>query len=151
MSWDNYFMRMAKDAATRATCDRASVGAVIVDPEDHQTLVTGYNGAPRKLPHCDEEGHLLINNHCVRVVHAEINAICQAARRGIALKGATLYIAGYFPCLNCMKAIIQAGIKKVVYEKEFHSPEYEIEFNIAKSFAEKSGIELICLNPQKRD
>jgi len=146
-SWDQYFIDIAKVVASRATCNRATVGAVVVDPEDHQILVSGYNGSPRKLDHCDEVGHLMQENHCRRVVHAEINAICQAARRGISLKGSVIYITGYFPCLNCMKAIIQAGIKEVVYEKEYHSAEYQWEFNIAKSFAQEVGIELQCLNP----
>jgi dCMP deaminase len=128
-SWDEYFMELANAAAKRATCDRGRSGCVIV--KDKQVLVTGYVGSPIGLPHCDEVGHLFkktfhedetITTHCVRTVHAEQNAICQAARRGIALDGATLYCR-MTPCRVCAMLIINCGIKRVVCEKKYHAGE----------------------------
>ncbi|MFV0500985.1 MAG: deoxycytidylate deaminase [Bacteroidales bacterium] len=126
-SWDEYFMELANAAAKRATCDRGRSGCVIV--KDKQILVTGYVGAPTGLPHCDEVGHLFKKTihedgsetmHCVRTVHAEQNAICQAAKRGIALEGATLYCR-MTPCRVCAMLIINCGIKRVVCEKKYHA------------------------------
>lgn len=125
-SWDEYFMEMANTVSKRATCDRGRSGCVIV--KDRQILVTGYVGSPAGLPHCDEVGHLFhqtidadgtVSNHCVRTVHAEQNAICQAARRGIALDGATLYCR-MTPCRTCAMLIINCGIKRVVCERKYH-------------------------------
>ncbi|MCR5423274.1 MAG: cytidine/deoxycytidylate deaminase family protein [Bacteroidales bacterium] len=126
-TWDEYFMELANTASKRATCDRGRSGCVIV--KDKQLLVTGYVGSPAGLPHCDEVGHLFrqtidadgkISTHCVRTVHAEQNAICQAARRGIALDGATLYCR-MTPCRTCAMLIINCGIKRVVCERKYHS------------------------------
>lgn len=126
-SWDEYFMELANTASKRATCDRGRSGCVIV--KDRQLLVTGYVGSPSGLPHCDDVGHLFrqtieadgrITNHCVRTVHAEQNAICQAARRGIALEGATLYCR-MTPCRTCAMLIINCGIKRVVCERKYHA------------------------------
>ena len=126
-SWDEYFMELANTASKRATCDRGRSGCVIV--KDKQLLVTGYVGSPSGLPHCDDVGHLFrqtidadghISNHCVRTVHAEQNAICQAARRGIALDGATLYCR-MTPCRTCAMLIINCGIKRVVCERKYHA------------------------------
>ncbi len=126
-SWDEYFMELANAASKRATCDRGRSGCVIV--KDRQLLVTGYVGSPSGLPHCDEVGHLFhkmihengeITTHCVRTVHAEQNAICQAAKRGIALDGATLYCR-MTPCRTCAMLIINCGIKRVVCERKYHS------------------------------
>lgn len=125
-SWDEYFMELARTAAKRATCNRGRSGCVIV--KDKQLLVTGYVGSPAGLPHCDEVGHLLrktveadgsMSTHCVRTVHAEQNAICQAARRGIALDGATLYCR-MTPCRTCAMLIINCGIHRVVCEYKYH-------------------------------
>lgn len=126
-SWDEYFMELANAAARRATCDRGRSGCVIV--RDKQLLVTGYVGSPRGLPHCDDVGHLMkkvyhedghVTQHCVRTVHAEQNAICQAARRGIALDGSTLYCK-MTPCRTCAMLIINCGIERVVCEKKYHA------------------------------
>ena len=87
--WDEYFISIAREVARRATCPRASVGAVIV--KNNRILSTGYNGAPAGKPHCSDVGCFLVNNHCTRAVHAESNAIAQAAKHGIPLEGATLY------------------------------------------------------------
>ena len=126
-SWDEYFMELANTVSKRATCDRGRSGCVIV--KDRQLLVSGYVGSPSGLPHCDEVGHLFrksidedgnITTHCVRTVHAEQNAICQAARRGIALDGATLYCR-MTPCRTCAMLIINCGIKRVVCERKYHA------------------------------
>src|SRR6478752_7299854 len=89
-SWDVYFMRIARDVATRATCDRKLVGAVIV--RDKNILATGYNGSIRGLGHCDDEGHMMEEGHCVRTIHAEANAVIQAAKNGIRIEAATIYV-----------------------------------------------------------
>lgn len=126
-SWDEYFLKLADTVASRATCDRGRSGCVIV--KDRQILVTGYVGSPRGLAHCDEIGHLLkkvihedgsITQHCVRTVHAEQNAITQAARRGIALEGSTLYCR-MTPCRTCAMLIINCGIERVVCERKYHA------------------------------
>jgi dCMP deaminase len=126
-SWDEYFMQIADKVASRATCNRGRSGCVIV--REKQILVTGYVGSPVGLPHCDEIGHQMkqlihedgkITQHCVRTVHAEQNAICQAARLGIALEGATLYCR-MTPCRTCAMLIINCGIKRVVCEKKYHA------------------------------
>ena len=126
-SWDEYFMEVCGAIAKRATCDRGRSGCVIA--RDHQILATGYVGAPAGLPHCDEIGHQLrkmlhedgsISQHCVRTVHAEQNAICQAAKRGVAIDGATLYCR-MTPCRTCAMMIINCGIKRVVAERRYHA------------------------------
>jgi dCMP deaminase len=125
-SWDEYFMEVCRAIAKRATCDRGRSGCVIA--RDHQVLATGYVGAPAGLPHCDEAGHQLkqlmhedgtVTKHCVRTVHAEQNAICQAARRGIGIQGATLYCR-MTPCRTCAMMIINCGIVRVVCERKYH-------------------------------
>lgn len=142
-SWDEYFMDLANTAARRATCDRGRSGCVIV--RDKQLLVTGYVGSPMGLPHCDEEGHLFkkvihedghITNHCVRTVHAEQNAITQAARRGIALDRSTLYCK-MTPCRTCAMLIINCGIVRVVCEKKYHAG------GESEQMFKDAGIELI--------
>ncbi len=126
-SWDEYFMEIARAVATRATCDRGRSGCVI--SRDKQILVTGYVGAPKGLPHCDEVGHQMkstthedghVTQHCVRTTHAEQNAIVQAAKLGVAIDAATLYCK-MTPCTVCAKMIINAGIKRIVCEKRYHA------------------------------
>lgn len=128
-SWDEYFMEVANAISKRATCDRGRSGCVIA--KDRQILVTGYVGSPRGLPHCDEVGHQMkkmmhedgsTTQHCVRTVHAEQNAISQAARRGISIDGATLYCR-MTPCRTCAMLIINCGIVRVVCEKKYHAGE----------------------------
>jgi dCMP deaminase len=111
-SWDDYFMGITFQVALRSTCDRARVGSIIV--KERRILTTGYNGSPAGLPHCDEVGHLMIDNHCVRTLHAEQNAIIQAALHGVSVEGGTIYVT-HQPCLTCAKMIINAGIRRVVY------------------------------------
>lgn len=105
-------MNIAKEVATRSTCDRKHVGAVVV--RDKSILATGYNGSVRGLGHCDDEGHLMEDGHCVRTVHAEANAIVQAARNGMRIDGASIYVTAS-PCWGCFRLIANAGIVKVVF------------------------------------
>lgn len=147
-SWDEYFMEIARTVASRATCNRGRSGCVIA--KDKQILVTGYVGSPRGLPHCDEVGHQMKKivdengketQHCVRTVHAEQNAICQAARLGIPLEGSTIYCK-MTPCRTCAMMIINCGIKRVVCEKRYHAgAESEQMFKDTK-------IELITFNDE---
>jgi len=118
-SWDDYFMSLARVVATRATCNRLYAGAVLV--KDHRIVSTGYNGAPPALGHCDEDGHLLEDGHCVRTIHAEHNALLQAAIiGGASTKGATLYTL-YSPCIHCAKYVAAAGIKRIVIGKMYRN------------------------------
>lgn len=111
-SWDKYFMDIARQVATRATCDRKHVGALVV--RDRIILSTGYNGSIRGLPHCDEVGHLMENGHCVATVHAEANAIIQAAKNGVGIDGATIYTTAS-PCWPCFKLIANGGVIRIVF------------------------------------
>ena len=125
-TWDEYFMKVCDAIAERATCDRGKSGCVIA--KDNQILVTGYVGSPHGLPHCDEVGHLLkktihedgtATQHCVRTVHAEQNAICQAAKKGISINGATVYCK-MTPCRTCAMLLINCGIKRIVCNNHYH-------------------------------
>lgn len=137
-SWDEYFMKLADTVAKRATCNRGRSGCVIV--RDKQILVTGYVGSPKGLEHCDDVGHLMkqvthedgsVSSHCVRTVHAEQNAICQAARLGISLTESTIYCR-MTPCRTCAMLIINCGIERVICEKKYHAgSESEKMFNQA--------------------
>jgi dCMP deaminase len=137
-SWDEYFIEIAHTVSKRATCDRGRSGCVIA--RDRQLLVSGYVGSPVGLPHCDEVGHQMkkmmheddsITQHCVRTVHAEQNAICQAAKLGISLQNATLYCR-MTPCRTCAMLIINCGIVRVVCEMKYHAgTESEEMFRIA--------------------
>ncbi|HET9155986.1 MAG TPA: cytidine/deoxycytidylate deaminase family protein [Myxococcaceae bacterium] len=118
-SWDQYFMDIATQVATRATCDRKHVGAVVV--RDRTILSTGYNGSIRGMPHCDEVGHMMENGHCVATVHAEANAILQAAKNGVRIDGATLYTTAS-PCWPCFKLIANSGCVRIVYGEFYRDP-----------------------------
>ena len=111
-SWDDYFMNIAKVVASRATCDRKFVGAVIV--RDKTILSTGYNGSIRGMPHCSEQGHMMEDGHCVATIHAESNAILQAAKNGVNIDGATCYVTAS-PCWSCFKQIANTGLRRIVY------------------------------------
>lgn len=126
-SWDEYFMEVMEAISKRATCDRGKSGCVIV--KDRQILVTGYVGSPTGLPHCDDVGHEFkkmldedgtVSQHCVRTVHAEQNAICQAAKRGVSIDGATVYCR-MTPCRTCAMLLINCGIKRIVCERKYHT------------------------------
>lgn len=140
--WHSYFMDIAQVVATRATCDRKHVGAVLV--KDRQIIATGYNGSIPGTEHCDDAGHLMEHDHCVRTVHAEVNAVAQAAREGHATKGTTLY-CNTFPCWPCFKVIASAGVRAIIYDHKYRmDPKVE-------EFAKKAGIHLFCLEDQERD
>lgn len=147
-SWDQYFMDIARMVGTRATCDRGRSGCVIA--RDKQILTTGYVGSPPGIPHCDEVGHEMMTavqedgtetKHCVRTTHAEQNALIQAAKVGLSLKGATLY-SKMAPCYVCAKLIITAGIVRVVSEKDYHGA------NRSKDIFKEAGVELVILNSE---
>ncbi|MCU0609001.1 MAG: dCMP deaminase family protein [Chitinispirillaceae bacterium] len=131
-SWDEYFMRIAVQAGTRSTCDRKHVGAVIV--RDKTILSTGYNGSIRGMPHCDDRGHMMEDSHCVATVHAEANAIIQAAKHGTSINGADIYVTAS-PCWNCFKLIANSGIRRIFFH-EFYRDERIL------AIAPQAGIEL---------
>ncbi len=154
-SWDDYFLEIANTVSKRATCDRGRSGCVIV--REKQILVTGYVGSPIGLPHCDDVGHQFkkllhedgtISNHCVRTVHAEQNAICQAAKLGISLNNSTLYCR-MTPCRTCAMLIINCGIKRVVCEKKYHAGK-ESEEMFAQSGVELEFVSTEILNYEKQ-
>src|SRR3989338_3184231 len=136
-SWDEYFLEIAKVVATRSTCDRANVGAVIA--KNKVILSTGYNGAPRGLPHCDDVGHEIVDGHCIRTIHAEANAIAQAARNGTAIEGATIYLT-VSPCYDCFKMMVNAGIQGVVYN-QFYSSRYGLSKAVL-DLSKKTGVKI---------
>lgn len=133
---DHYFLEVARVVATRATCDRAHIGTVLV--KDKYIISSGYNGAPHGLSHCDQVGHLMENGHCVRTTHAEQNAIIQAAVHGSSTKGATLY-STHSPCKICAKIILNAHIRRVVVS-EFYRDDM-----VAAMFQE-AGVEFTILS-----
>ena len=134
--WHEYFMQMARHVASRATCDRKHVGAVIV--RDKTVLSTGYNGSIRGYAHCDDVGHMMDNGHCVGTVHAEANAIIQAAKNGVCIDGAELYTTAS-PCWFCFQLIANAGIRRVFYG-EFYRDARSLEV------AGRIGLELVDLS-----
>lgn len=147
-TWDEYFMDVAKVVGTRGTCDRGRNGCVIV--KDKRILTTGYAGAPKGLPHCDDVGHIMHtvknpdgteSDHCIRTTHAEQNAIVQAALHGISLEGATMYVK-FGPCFACAKMIVNSGIKKIVCEKRYQRSKDTEEL------LKQAGIELVALKDE---
>ena len=124
-SWHQYFLTITRNVAERSTCTRAKVGAVIV--RDKNILATGYNGAPAGMPHCIDAGCLVytsrtptgeVEENCFRTIHAEINAIAQAAKNGASIRDADIYIT-HTPCIHCVKVLINTGIKRIFYEREY--------------------------------
>ncbi|MFQ6677702.1 MAG: cytidine/deoxycytidylate deaminase family protein [Fidelibacterota bacterium] len=136
ISWEKYFLNIAKEVATRSTCDRKNVGAVIV--RDKMILSTGYNGSIRGLPHCNEVGHEMVDGHCVRTTHAEANAIAQAAKNGVRVDESEIFVTAS-PCYHCFKLIANSGIKTIYYD-EFYRDERILKH------AKEAGIELVHLN-----
>ncbi len=125
LTWDQYFMTITQQVAERSTCNRAKVGAVIV--RDRNILATGYNGAPAGMPHCTAAGCLIyesktpygeVEQNCFRTIHAEINAIAQAAKNGSNIKDSSIYVT-HTPCIHCIKVLVNTGIKKVYYESPY--------------------------------
>lgn len=142
-SWDEYFMKIAKLVATRSTCIRRQVGAVVV--KNKQILATGYNGAPSGLVHCDQIGCLRVEmkvpsgerHELCRALHAEQNAFLQAARHGISVAGSTIYITNQ-PCSICAKMIINAGVEKVIVEGDYPD-------KLAREFLDQARIKLVVI------
>ncbi len=112
--WDTYFMDIAYQIKERSTCPRLHVGALIV--KNKRIKGTGYNGSPTGLPHCDEEGCYLVDGHCKRTIHAEVNCLLETSPEE--RKGATLYVTNQ-PCPDCQKLIITSGIRRVVYGESY--------------------------------
>ncbi len=132
-TWDEYFMAIARVVATRSTCSRRSVGAVVV--KDKRILATGYNGAPAGMRHCDHRlDRDVLNGHCLRSTHAEQNAIVQAAKHGIAIAGSSVYCTDQ-PCLTCAKLLINASIGRIVFEQAYPD-------ELAAGMLGEAGIEL---------
>lgn len=126
-SWDDYFLKLVDEVAARATCDRGKSGCVVV--RDKRIICTGYVGSPSGMPHCDDVGHDFkqvvdddgtTRQHCVRTVHAEQNAIVQAARYGLQLEGTTLYCS-MEPCRVCAMLIASSGVSRVVARRRYHA------------------------------
>ena len=132
-SWDDYFMHITREVAKRGTCMRRQVGAILV--KDKHILATGYNGAPAGLPHCDEVGHMIEDGHCVATIHAELNAVVQAARNGARIEGASIYITAS-PCWSCFKVLANAGIRRICYGAFYRD---ERSFEVARTL----GIEMV--------
>ena len=131
ISWDEYFMAQSHLLSLRSTCSRLSVGATIV--KDKRIVSGGDNGSIKGDEHCIDVGCKVVEGHCVRTIHAEINAILQCSKFGVGTEGATIYVT-HFPCLNCTKSIIQAGIKEICYANDYRNNEY------ARELLEKSGV-----------
>jgi len=145
VSWDDYFLNIANVTKTRSTCLRRQVGAVVVS-QDKTILTTGYNGAPKRCKHCDETGCMRQvlkipsgeRHEICRAAHAEMNAVAQAASKGICLEGSTIYITNA-PCVICAKIMINAGIKKVVYSDPYPD-------SLAKTLLQEAGIKVVHHN-----
>lgn len=150
-TWDEYFMKLVDEVAQRATCDRGKSGCIIV--KDKRILCSGYVGSPPGFPHCDEVGHDLrkfidadgrVRQHCVRTIHAEQNAICQAAKYGIPLKGTTLYCT-MEPCRVCAMLIISVGIERVVAKRRYHAAQD------SRDLFKKAEIDLMVMEDRIED
>ena len=144
-SWDEYFMKLATMVGERGTCDRGRAGTVVV--RDKRVVATGYVGSPPGMPHCDEAGHMLqevinedgtVSKHCVRTIHSEQNAICQAAKYGISLDGCVLYTK-MEPCYVCARMIVAVGVKRVVCGKQYHGAK------LTRELFEQAGVKLEVL------
>lgn len=142
-SWDEYFMEITEMVASRSTCDRAYVGCVLVN-KDQRIVSTGYNGSIAGNPHCSEIGHTLRDGHCIATIHAEMNALLYCAKEGISVKNCRCYVT-HFPCLNCMKALVQAGITKIYYKNDYRVDDYAVEL------AEKNHVALIQLKEKRNE
>lgn len=142
LDWDSYFMLSALFLASRSTCSRAQVGTLLV--KDKRIIASGYNGSVHGEDHCDDVGHLMVDNHCIRTVHSEVNAITQCAKFGVETNGAKVYVT-HFPCLNCTKTLIQAGVDEVFYLNDYRVDEY------AMKLLTQTGIKLTKLTLDKED
>lgn len=134
ITWDQFFLAQSHLLALRSTCTRLAVGATIV--RDRRIIAGGYNGSITGDEHCIDQGCYVIDNHCVRTIHAEMNALLQCAKYGTSTNGADLYVT-HFPCLPCTKSIIQAGIKRIYYAKDYKNNPYAIDL------LQKAGVEIV--------
>lgn len=130
--WDQYFMTQAVLLSTRSTCKRLSVGAILV--RDKRIIAGGYNGSVSDDVHCIDEDCYLVDGHCVRTIHAEMNAVLQCAKFGVASDGAEIYVTD-FPCLQCTKMLLQAGIRKIYYLRNYHNDPYAVSLLERKKVA----------------
>ncbi|AYA77093.1 ComE operon protein 2 [Bacillus sp. Y1] len=121
LTWDQYFMLNAHLISMRSTCNRLNVGSVLV--KNNRIISTGYNGGISGDDHCLDAGCYVVDNHCLRCLHAEENAILQCALEGVSTKGSQIYVT-HFPCIHCMKKILQAGITKIYYTHDYKNHEY---------------------------
>jgi len=137
--WNEYFMQLAQVTAQRATCDRRHVGCVII--KDRRVISSGYNASISGSPHCEENNHIIVNGECIRALHAEENAIVNAAKHGASIENSVLYTT-HFPCWNCFRKIANAGIVQIIYnEFKFSSISREI-----LDIMLKTKVRLISLN-----
>ena len=130
ITWDKYFMLQAIMLAARSTCTRLHVGAVVV--KDGRIIASGYNGSVSGTPHCTEVGDLIVDGHCIRAVHAEQNALMQLAKMGISADGAQVFVTD-FPCVHCTKLLLQAGVTKINYLRNYHNDDFVSKLLDAKS------------------
>ncbi|TDM04395.1 ComE operon protein 2 [Macrococcus carouselicus] len=133
IKWQDYFMAQSQLLALRSTCNRLSVGATIV--KDNRIIAGGYNGSVAGEAHCTDVGCYIEEGHCIRTVHAEMNALLQCAKLGVSAAGAEIYVT-HFPCIHCTKSIIQAGISKVSYAVDYKNHPYAVEL------LQKAGIQV---------
>ena len=131
-NWDEYFLKLAMLVSERATCPRMHCGCVLV--RNKNIISTGYNGSIPGDGHCEDEGCLIVDNHCVRTVHAEMNALVQAAKHGHAVDGATAYVTN-MPCTTCAKSLITAGVSRVVIFSDYHG-------TLATEFFSKANVQI---------
>ncbi|MGO2673530.1 MAG: deoxycytidylate deaminase [Lactobacillus delbrueckii] len=122
--WKQYFMMQALVIAQRSTCDRALVGSVLV--KDKRILSTGYNGSVSGQDHCDDVGHQLVDGHCVRTIHSEMNSLISCAKNGVSTDDMEIYVT-HFPCYNCTKHLLQAGVIKINYYFDYHDSPLAIQ------------------------
>jgi dCMP deaminase len=136
-SFEKTFLDLAEVWSKRGTCDRLQTGCVIANPKN-RVLASGYNGAPRGLPHCDDVGHLMVEGHCLRTIHAEANAVIQAARTGVSIEGAVVYVL-HRPCFRCATLLVGAGIQQIVYR---HPYEIHGDNDHVAELCRQAGVEL---------
>ncbi|ETA74851.1 ComE operon protein 2 [Ligilactobacillus equi] len=122
--WNQYFMLQASILSMRSTCQRLAVGAILV--RDQRVIAGGYNGAVSGDDHCIDVGCYMVDSHCQRTIHAEMNAVLQCAKFGIPTNGAEVYVTD-FPCLQCTKMLLQAGITKIHYLRNYHNDSYAMQ------------------------
>lgn len=133
IDWKQYFIATSFLLSTRSTCTRLAVGATIV--RDKRIIAGGYNGSIAGGEHCIDKGCYVVDGHCVRTIHAEMNALLQCAKFGVATEGAEIYVT-HFPCLPCTKSIIQAGIRKIYYAEDYNNDPFAVEL------LQESGVEV---------